>query len=200
MSHVSCLLSRRRASRRGFTLIELLIVVGISAMLSAIAIGYSSVGRNEVSLSVEATKISQIIFQAQALSISTYGNGVGTCAYGVSFNIPAQTYSLFAYRPTGAPPCPTATHLGGAIAVGDMQTSTLGTSNISISNGVVLWAGPGNDSLGLVMFYPPVPQTFLSHDGTTFLVGGQTLKVYLKTLDGATQQVISVSPAGQVSF
>ena len=62
----------------GFTLIEMLIVVAISAMLAAIAIGYSGVERDQTALSVEVTEISQFILQARSLAIATYGNAAGS--------------------------------------------------------------------------------------------------------------------------
>lgn len=188
-----------RASRRAFTLIEMLIVIAISAMLSAIAIGYSSVGRNEVALSVEATKISQIILQAKSLSIATYGDALGACAYGVSLNIASQTYSIFAYHPIGALSCPRVSAITG-IATGDMKPYTEGTWNMPIANGVVLYSGTSTDSLSDVLFYPPDPTTLISRDGSTFLDPAQTSKVYLEIVGGTATRAVSVSPAGQVEF
>src|SRR5665213_2287500 len=92
-------------SRKAFTLIELIIVVAISALLSTLAITYSSIGRNSVSLSVEASKISQFILQAKQLSIATYTSASASCGYGVAFNMAAQTYSIFAYDPVGVASC-----------------------------------------------------------------------------------------------
>lgn len=183
----------------GFTLIETLIVVAISAMLSAIAIGYSSVGRNEVSLSVESSKISQIILQAKSLSIATYGNAQGTCGFGVSFDANAQTYSIFAYHPQGAVSCPPAASITN-IAPGDMAPYTDGTSNIHVANGVVLSAGASNDGIAEVLFYPPEPQTFITRYEDSGSFTNEDSDVYLKTVDGAAQTVISVSAAGQVNF
>jgi prepilin-type N-terminal cleavage/methylation domain-containing protein len=209
MSHASCLparalasagrMSLRCASRRGFTLIEMLIVIAISAMLSAIAISYSGIGRNEVSLSVEAAKISQVILQAKSLSIATYGSAAGPCGYGVSFDTSAQTYSIFSYRPLGVVSCPSDSSITG-IASGTMSKYSDGTSNIHVANGVVLSGGTSGDGLSVVLFYPPNPDTLISRDGSTFLVPAQTSKVYLTTVGGNATQVISVSSAGQVTF
>jgi prepilin-type N-terminal cleavage/methylation domain-containing protein len=188
-----------RATRAGFTLIETLIVIAISAMLSAIAIGYSSVGRNQIALSVEAAKVSQIILQAESLSIATYGNATNACGYGVSFNFKAQTYSLFAYTPQGVPSCPAVGTIKN-IAPGDVQMYTQGTWNIHVANGVTLSSGVNNDGVATVMFYPPEPQTFISENKDNDLFTNQNSKVYLGTVDGTAARVITVSSAGQVSF
>jgi hypothetical protein len=176
----------------------MLIVIAISAMLSGIAIGYTSVGRNEVALSVEAVKVSQIILQAKSLSVATYGNAEGACAYGVSFDVASQTYSIFGYHPSSTASCPPASDIT-SISPADVQPYTGGTSNIHVANGVVLYA-TSTDSLVDVLFYPPDPTTFLSRDGSTFLSPAETSKVYLEVVGGAATEAISVSSAGQVEF
>src|SRR5205823_134766 len=95
----------------GFTIVELLIVVAISAMLASIAIGYSSISRNQVALSVETAKVAESIIRAKSLAIATYASIPGTCAYGVSVDIAQNRYSIFAFTPSPAkygpvPPCP----------------------------------------------------------------------------------------------
>lgn len=193
-----------RSSRRngGFTLIEVLIVVIVSTMLSAIAIGYSGIGRNQIALSVEATKISQFILQARSLSIATYGTAATTCAYGVSLNAAAGTYSIFSYLPAGAPPCPSAG--SPAITLASIsaplvlsQKYTDGTWNVHLQNGVKMSAAAG-DSMIAVLFYPPNPNTFLVCTG-----GGACAasgKVYLSTSDGSMSRTITVNSSGQVNF
>jgi prepilin-type N-terminal cleavage/methylation domain-containing protein len=93
------------SSRRAFTLIELMVVLGISAVLSALAITYSKIGQNEVALSVEESKVGQFILQAKQLAIATYtvppSTAAASCGFGVTFNLAAtpQTYSVFVYDP-----------------------------------------------------------------------------------------------------
>src|SRR5581483_10920311 len=157
---------QKNRARRAFTIIELLIVVAISAMLSTLAITFSSVGKNQVALSVEGAKIGQFILQAKQLAIATYGAG-GNCGYGVSINMAAQTYSIFAYTPAGAPPCigisSTTAHLASGILNSEEQQYSPSTWNIPVAHGVVVQSQI--DSLLAVIFYPPDPTTFLSHDG-----------------------------------
>lgn len=185
----------------GFTLIEVLIVIGISAMLAAIAIGYSGVGRNQTALSVEETKISQFILQARTLAIATYGNNAGACGYGVSFDPAKQTYSLFAYAPS-LPSCPSASTVlaGGPTSIeGAEQKYTDGTWQVHLGTGVVLSAS-GASSLDLVLFYPPDPTTFLVQLNTPEVFTYETSDINLVTSDGMSSKTIAVNSAGQVSF
>lgn len=192
--------------KRGFTLIELLIVVAISAMISSLAIVYSHTGQDQVTLSIEAAKISQMILQAKNLAISTYsGTGQTSCAYGVVFNFPAQTFSLFNYSPplTPAGRCPTAASTTAVVA-DSMKEYAASSWQVPVSQGVVMKSSaPGNDVLTMALFYPPLPVTLISRDTAfpvTFLSPGQVSKVYLETTNGSASAQVSVSPGGQVDF
>ena len=196
---VSGLVVRTPDPRVGFTLIETLIVIAISAMLSAIAVGYSSVSRNEISLSIESSKVAQLVLQAKSLSIATYGDLSGTCGYGVSFDPGTQEYSLFAYHPQWSVTCPPASSIA-SITAGDMVPYTEGTSNIHVANGVVLSAGFAQDGIAEVLFYPPNPQAFITRIGDNGAFTDQNSNIYLGTVDGTASAMISVSAAGQVSF
>ena len=191
-------------SRKAFTLVELLVVVAISALLSTLAITYSSVGRNAVSLSVESAKIAEFILQAKQLSISTYTGASLSCGYGVVFNIAAQTYSIFAYAPSGVFSCrqlPASSIGSRGIGSGEEQLYTPGTWRVHLSSGVVLRSpSPQVNNLVTVLFYPPAPTVFLSNDGMAFASTTATLTVNLVTADGKNSAVISVNPEGQVNF
>ena len=181
-------------SSGGFTLVELLIVVAISAMLSALAITYSSIGRNEVALSIDESKISQFIVQAKGLAIATYTSGVGTCGYGVAIDPASQTYSIFAYHPNGAPPCPPVSSISSIATGTEEQPYTSGTWRVPVSTGVRL-QGP-NDFV--ILFYPPDPTVLLSNDGVT--LEQASLAINLTTVDGENHGTILVNSQGQVSF
>jgi len=201
--------------RRGFTLVEILIVVAISGLLSAIALVYSGVARNQVALSVETAKVAQTILKAKSLAIATYkGSGTAVdCGYGVVFSPSTNRYSIFAYTPGNyppehnvAPPCPNDT-VGSTspIYANEMASTSPDTWNIPIANGVKMNGAP-SDALTVVMFYPPAPDTYISRDpasgaGQTFLNSGTiTSKVYLVTVDGSASDTITVNSAGQVTF
>jgi prepilin-type N-terminal cleavage/methylation domain-containing protein len=186
--------------KKGFTLIELLVVIGVSVVLSAIAISYSKIGQNQITLSVEEAKISQFILQAKELSIATYTGGSASCGFGMYFNVPAQRYSLFSYNPAGAPPCPKMNAIT-SIGPADIGQYTPGTWNVAVSRGVKMTLSPGgaNDSIAYVLFYPPAPTTFFIDNGASDIVQ-QTSHVYLSTTDNSASAVVTVNPAGQVSL
>lgn len=201
--------------RRGFTIIELLIVIAISAMLSAIAIVYSGIARNQVALSVETAKVAQTILRAKDLAIATYATGAVSCGYGVVLNSTAGTYSIFSYDPQNhppehgaTPPCPQDTVASTSpIYADEMAQYSVDTWNVLLANGVKMDGTPG-DALTVVLFYPPAPDTFISRSaagagGQAFLdpaLGDITSKVYLVTQDGSASSTITVNGAGQVSF
>ncbi len=198
--------------KKGFTIIELLVVLAISAMLSAIAITYTGMERNQIALSVETAKIAGLILRAKELSITTYAQSPSTCAYGVSFNIAANTYSIFAFNPDAAkysasiPPCPGAASVldAGIAQSSEVVQYSLETWNIPLANGVHMQSGGNGDDLAVVIFYPPAPTTIMSRDGERFLdpqtTPNMTSLVYLATGDGTTHATIAVNAAGQISF
>lgn len=194
--------------KKGFTLIEILVVVAVTAILSTIAILYSHVGQNEVALSVESSKISELILQAKELSIATYGANSATCAYGVHFDFAQQTYSLFAYNSqtsiNGSPLfCPSSADTAASgFNAGDMQPYLGGgTWQIPVTPGVVIKSySATNDVLNDVLFYPPDPTTLISTDGAALSNATPEATVYLQTTDGKNSMQISVTSAGQVNY
>lgn len=202
---------------KGFTLVEILIVIAITAILSGIAIVYTHAGQNQVSLSIEESKIAQLILEAKELSIATYSADVVTCGYGVHFNYTNQTYTLFAYDSASPAPgggreiCPSiasTTDPTGGIEQYE-QPYTSGSDNVHVAQGVTLVnGGAASDTIQDIFFYPPDPCTLISLDGQTFLedcAAGAAAPpaqsyVYLETADGSMARAVSVSPAGQVSL
>lgn len=199
---------------KGFTLIEIIVVIAISAMLSVIAITYTSIERNQIALTVEASKIAGTILRAKELSITTYANSTSTCAYGASFNLAQNTYSIFAFNPDPAkyggagsiPPCPSVASTTAAGISSSTETASYSSAswNVAVANGVRIQSGGQGDDLAFVIFYPPAPAVIISRDGKNFLdpkvTPNITSKVYLVTADGKTSSTISVNGGGQVTF
>ena len=184
--------------KKGFTLIEILVVVALSALFSAIALTYSGAARNEVALSVETSKIAQLILRAKDLTLATYASIPGTCGYGVYLNIPSDQYSLFAYTPAGAPPCP-----GAPVSLPPALRTPVtpgATWQIPLANGVAFVKPAPADEATIILFTPPAPQTYLSQDsgGASFV--NTTSKIHIETVDGKASTTITINPAGQISF
>jgi prepilin-type N-terminal cleavage/methylation domain-containing protein len=202
-----------KCTRSGFTLIELLIVVTISAFLSGLVIIYGSVGRNEVSLSVESTAVGQLLARARSLAVATYANpnGVHTCAYGIVFDRAHNTYSLIGYEgPAGLALCPDASKIqAGGVVAGDLITYSPSTWQVPLAGGIRFDPARTADplSLSLVLFYPPNPTVLLSATSCAstdaachYSFGNQSGNVYLVTGDGAASNVITVGLGGQISW
>ena len=202
-------------NKKGFTLIEMLVVLALTALLSGLAIIYSHVGQNQVSLSIEESKVAELILQAKELSIATYGSNNATCAYGVAFNIPSSTYSLFAYNAAvlnsggGREVCPSIASTSFPYAFAPITASdtyAAGSWQVHTAQGVIL--NSGNNAIKAILFYPPDPCTMISLDGTTFHntcfnnpnPPPAESYVYLSTADGSAARTITVNSAGQVSL
>ncbi len=211
---------------KGFTIIELLVVLGISAMLTAIAIVYTGVARNETALKVEAAKVAGFIFRAKDLSLATYGTltPAGTpkiCGYGVLFNLaasagrPANTYSLFAYEPNPStyndipqtngvlqfcPDVASTTMNGIASTEEAIVSNETSTWNVPLEGGIrMATTSAAGDVLLTVLFSPPNPNVRMSNGGPPPLVTS-TLRVYLETGDGSASTTVTVTGSGEVDF
>lgn len=201
-------------NKKGFTLVEILIVLAITAVLSGIAIVYSHVGESQISLSIEESKIGQLILEARELSIATYSQSGSTCAYGVSFDYTdsPQRYSLFEYNakaPGGFCPSLASTTAPNAIDTDAVQIYAAGTWQVPVAQGVELinaTSTPASETIQYVMFYPPDPFTLISTDGQTFLSNytdppaPAEASIYLQTFDGSLSRTITMSPSGQVNL
>jgi prepilin-type N-terminal cleavage/methylation domain-containing protein len=211
------------ADKKGFTLIEILIVLAITALLSGLAIVYTHVGQNQISLSIEESKVAQLILEAKELSIATYGTNSDTCAYGVAFDYanPAasSTYSLFAYNAAatsslygGRPICPSIASTSAAIDTNAIQQYQSGSWRVHTTQGVKLVNdGAASDTVQYVLFYPPDPCMLVSLAGQTtfqsicnnafpYNTPPSASYIYLSTVDGSMARTVTINPVGQVSL
>jgi prepilin-type N-terminal cleavage/methylation domain-containing protein len=202
-------------NKNGFTLVEVIIAIGITAVLSSLAIVYSHIGQNQITLSIEESKIGELILQAKELSVATYGASDITCAYGVQFDFVNSTYSLFAYNAATSSAsvarliCPSIASTSVAFDTDAVQPYADGSWQVHVAPGVAIHAGTAaSDTIQDILFYPPDPCTMISLDGQTFQSNCTNINnnppaeayVYLTTADGNTARTIAVSPAGQVSL
>lgn len=205
-------MTKRKSSLAAFTLIEMLVVIGISTVVSAAAIVYSTSGQNEVALTVETAKIAQLILQARELALDTYSGTSGACAYGVHFDLKGnpQTYSLFAYVP-GTKHCPAASSVASSSISSAVMGSYASSSwQLQVPKALALFAqGDANmpasckNLITDILFYPPSPTTLIAIAGTngTFSSPSPSVStVCLRTTNGNNTATITVNPEGQVSF
>lgn len=206
-------------NNKGFTLIEILIVLAITAVLSGLAIVYTHVGQNQISLSIEESKVAQLILEAKELSIATYSSNSDTCAYGVAFDYTSSTYSLFAYNAAATSSeydnravCPSLASTSVAFQPAAVSEYQSGSWQVHTAQGVQLVdGGTPSDTIQYVLFYPPDPCTMIGlvngptgvlQSNCSSLAGAppSAAYVYLSTVDGSASRMVTINPAGQVSL
>ncbi len=198
--------------RAGFTLIEILIVVAISALLAGLVITYSSVGRNEVALSVQSTAIAQTLSRAKSLAIAAYGSQTPgaphVCGYGVAFDFAADTYSLVSYEPASGKCSDASAVRSGGVPSAELHSYSSDTWHRVVGGGLQLrGTGSAGPAAALVLFYPPDPTTLVSTDlciagdaGCTYTFPLQPGTIYLLTSDNSAAQNVTIGTAGQISW
>jgi type II secretory pathway pseudopilin PulG len=167
----------------GFTVIELLVVIGITGLLSSYLIIYSGTSREQLALSIEASRLAQVIARAKSLAISTYGASGGLCGYGLHVDYAAQRYSVVSFD------SPTCTGLSAL-------PNTTTTTSYTLAPEVRLVSA--SSSLTDVFFLPPDPKTVLNIGG--ILVTDQTGSIILEARGGSARKTIRVSSGGQITF
>ncbi len=171
----------------GFTLIEVIVVIAIIALLSGYLLTYTGKSREQITLSVEETKLAQIIARSKSLAISTYGNPQAPCGYGVRMDYGAGAYALYRYAVSDC----------NSISVIDPADPGYAELQRYVLPQGILFED-GEAKLDAALFTPPDPHTFLWSGGAPLInVSG---RVYLGTKDGSSHGSVSVSPAGQISF
>ena len=176
--------------RRAFTLIELLVTISITALLASYMILYGSASRQQITLSIEAAKLAQVVSRAKSLSTSGFSQVSPPCGYGVEVDYVAQKYFLLTYQIL--PDCKSV-YSGGAITLG---ASTV-LQNYSLASQVQL-ANSAGDALTDVIFVPPDPRVVTNISGA--LSTSTSGAFYLKTADGTVTKTVKVNAGGQISF
>jgi len=185
----------------GFTLIEVLIVVGITSILAGMVMTYSSRGRTQVALYVEAAKLSQTILRAKSLAVATFNDPNVPCGYGVHVDYVAGSYSLFSYGPPDCSPT------GSPTAIGTNPINTDPTTNYykvisanQLAPGVIYGAGSNNPKMTDILFVPPDPVALIWSEGD---VGASNFASNINLVSAADLQsgiTVRISSAGQITF
>lgn len=76
---------------RGFTLVEIAIVISITAILSAILLGYNRSSERQIFLYTDQAKVASFLNRAKAFALERRLTGPEeVCAFGVHFTAPRQ--------------------------------------------------------------------------------------------------------------
>lgn len=172
----------------GFTLVEMLVVVGVTALLTAISASYNLSGKDQIALFRDQAVVSGVLNRARSLAIQKYREkslvqNVETCGFGVYVSETGKALTLF--QDIGVGGCGTTNNYKydeGANPSEKLETLTL-NPRVEFINVPV-----GGLS---VMFVPP-ELSVRSNSGSFPVV------ITLKTIKEGMTSTITISAAGQI--
>lgn len=179
-------------SQSGFTLIEVLVVLTITIMLSAFLIVYGSGSRQQISLSVEAAKITQVIMRAKSLAVSTFNSPVLPCGYGVHFDYSTGAYNIFQYQETST----SCAGLNPGFLMSSFPPRQI-IQQFQVDPNVRLIAG--SKQVEDILFIPPNPRVII-WDGGSYLAASDDGLIRIGAKTGTGEIDVRVDVAGQVTF
>lgn len=90
------MLGRFFIKREGFTVVEMLIVLGITAVLSSLFVGYGVNLKDQISLFRNEAEIIQMLFRVKTFAIQVRSeNGETACAYGLHIDKESGQYLIY---------------------------------------------------------------------------------------------------------
>jgi len=187
----------KNSKRAGFTLVEILAVVGITIILSTALVVYSSSARNQTTLAVEETKLSQLILRAKSLAVATYNQPPIPCGYGIRIDYLVHSYELFSYDfPADKMQC-RSINIQGIDITGTAPGSVYRIFETHPLPTTLTWDTTVSNPLDFVFFLPPDPQTVLL---PALGPGTSAGSIGLKLVNEPILKTIVVSKNGQLSF
>ncbi len=76
----------------------MIVVIGVTVVLTSIVFVFGNPARQQVALSVEQARLSQIILRAKSLAVATFNQPPVPCGYGVAIDYDNNKYSIFSYE------------------------------------------------------------------------------------------------------
>lgn len=184
-----------RSKPNGFTMVELIVIVALTFILAGILIGYSQSNRQVIELRTEQAKIVQVFSQAKSLAqngiIASPGDDTPPCAYGLHLDLAANSYSVFYYNPPAPQPC------DGTISsitnippnYGTLETHALAQNRLRFEN---------TTDFGDILFLSQSAKVIIFDSGGA--TSNDPLAIDLATESGDSNVVITINPAGAISF
>jgi prepilin-type N-terminal cleavage/methylation domain-containing protein len=179
---------RNGGAKDGFTFIEIITTVAVTALLSALFIGYSAGGRERLTLYREHARLLANIYRAKALAIETYAEPNVPCAFGVNLDVTASRYRLFRDE---APLCTTPSRAYVYDSTGDQ---VLSGEDYPLPAGYTLSLTPSN--IRNITFVPPDPNVYISN--TSGGVTSTNATIVVTSPNGSTLS-IQVNDFGQIT-
>lgn len=180
-----------RASTRGFTLIEMIVVIGITAIMSSILVGYSREGNRQLILTNTEAKLISLANRAKFLSIETFFENTGAgsdgrivCAYGVKVDRSAREIFIFQDR---ASVCPANNEYDSGVDIrlnSELDSIRLDPASVSMTDAT---------NLNTVMFIPPDPDIIINNN-----TSNQSASVVIQLVGSSKSFKMSINKAGQI--
>lgn len=179
--------------RSGFTLVEVMVVLAVTAMLSAVILVYNASTRETLRLFTEKARMAQVIMRAKSLALSTYADEGGIpCGYGVQIDRANNTYRMVGYRPRSCSD-------RAQIEISSDAFTDVPQSTFPLPATLAFASTDPLEDLSYVLFIPPDPMILLGREDGSLIAGGNgTIRMQVK--DSATDAIIKVNAAGQVTF
>jgi prepilin-type N-terminal cleavage/methylation domain-containing protein len=182
-------------SRRfGFTLVEVMVVMSVTALLSALILVYSSSTRDTLLLFTEKVRVTQLIYRAKSLALSTYTEGgVSRCGYGVRFNHTAGTYDLVSYSPASC----------AERSIVDINPATFETvqqAAFTLPKALQfdLDEATAQDA-AYIIFIPPDPTILIAREDGS-LITNTDGRIGLKVTGRDVGAIVKINAAGQITY
>jgi len=175
-------------ARNGFSLLEMVVVVGITVLLSTIALTYNRSGERQFVLFKDQAVVVGLLNRAKSLAIQKYQNPAVVasdkvfCAFGVHFEAP-RGIVLFADLGDGG--C-ASTNANYRYDAGAVPPEGLETKSLDVRNGFSGLPGGRLDVL------------FVAPELTATSSAGLPVTITISSMVGGLSAALTISAAGQI--
>lgn len=174
-------------SRDGFSLFEMVVVIGITALLSTIAVTYNRSGERQLAIFKDQAVVVGLLNRAKSLAIQKYQNPAITqdwvfCAFGLHLEAPRE---IILFTDLGSGSCDP-TNANYRYDEGVTPPEALETKALDVRN---VFSGLPEGGLDILFIAPELVATSSADLPVTFTINS--------TVGGLTS-LVTVSAAGQI--